>query len=136
MTERRIRRLPQCEHCRNNARSFYSLCAIHPYGVAEDLKRCPGYKLDPNYLESDGWWEPQEFGTYNGDLIASPVERLTKSQQLELLLWHPLFTGMCPQCRHPFASDYDCNTPRRDAQRQVDRTYWDCSKCGWTDGSV
>lgn len=123
MTERRIRRLPQCEHCRNNAHSSYLLCAIHPYGVAEDLKRCPDYQLDPNYLEGDDWWEPQEFGIYSGEVIVSPVDRLTKAQQFELLLWHPLFTGLCPQCRHSLAAESD-------------RVHWDCQECGWMDDTA
>ncbi|MEP0913271.1 hypothetical protein NDI45_20375 [Leptolyngbya sp. GB1-A1] len=106
MTNRLIRRLPQCELCRNNAQSSYLLCAIHPYEVAEGLEQCPDHDPDPNCLEDD-WWEPQEFGTYNGEMIASPVERLTKVQQLELLLWHPLFMGMCSQCQHLFAINYD-----------------------------
>ncbi len=96
---------------------------MHPYGVAEALERCPGYEHDPNCLENDEWWEPEASTTYAGELVVSPVERLTKAQQLELLLWHPLFTGLCPQCRHPFS----------DAQGRV---HWDCNQCSWTDDVV
>ncbi|WP_206602906.1 hypothetical protein [Leptolyngbya ohadii] len=122
MSDRPIRKLPQCEDCRNSARSVFLLCAMHPYGVEDGFEQCPDHDPDPNALE-DEWWEPQQFGSYNRETITSPVDRLTKAQQLELLLWHPLFTGLCPQCRHPFppAANY---------------VYWDCPECGWKDDTV
>ncbi|MEP0914850.1 hypothetical protein NDI45_28515 [Leptolyngbya sp. GB1-A1] len=123
MTEQPIRRLPQCDQCRNNAHSTFLFCAMHPYGVAVELEQCPDYEHDPNGLENDDGWEPEESAFYNGERIASPVERLTKAQQLELLLWHPLLTGLCPQCRHPFFEDGD-------------RVHWNCNQCGWTDDAV
>ena len=58
--------------------------------------------------------------TYDGEPIAQPEPRLTRSQQLELLLWHPFFTGLCPQCRYPF-------------EAMSDRASWDCPQCGWKD---
>lgn len=96
---------------------------MHPFGVTEDLEQCPDYELDPNSLGNDDWWEAEEFAFYGSERIASPVERLTKAQQLELLLWHPLFTGLCPQCRHPFSGDGN-------------RVHWDCQECGWRDDTV
>lgn len=109
---------------------------MHPYGVAEGLEQCPDYEHDPKCLENDDWWEPEEFAFYGSEQIVSPVEQLTKAQQLELLLWHPLFTGLCPQCCHPFFEDGDRNALRRVAQRQVDRVHWDCQECGWCDDTV
>lgn len=91
--------------------------------MAEELEKCPDHDPDPNALEDNGWWKPQQAGSYNGEVIASPVDRLAKTQQLELLLWHPLFTGLCPQCRHPFTPDDD-------------RIHWYCSECGWKDDTV
>ncbi len=36
--------------------------------------------------------------SYAGEPIPQPPERFTKAEKLELLMWHPLFTGKCPRC--------------------------------------
>ncbi|MBD1856751.1 MULTISPECIES: hypothetical protein [Leptolyngbya] len=35
---------------------------------------------------------------YAGEPISQPPDRFTKAEKLELLMWHPLFTGKCPRC--------------------------------------
>lgn len=68
-------------------------------------------------------WEPAGASYYNGELILQPKQRWTPEEQLDLLDWHPLFTGRCPRCERPFPK-YD-RPPVR----------WDC-ECGWIDDSV
>lgn len=58
--------------------------------------------------------------TYDGEPIEQPPQRWSRLQQLELLMWHPLFTGLCPQCRYQF-------------EQGSDRDWWDCPNCGWKD---
>lgn len=42
-------------------------------------------------------WEHRSF--YNGEEIIQPrFTRWTREEMLELLDWHPMFTGICPQC--------------------------------------
>ena len=59
---------------------------------------------------------------YNGELILHRPS-LSPSELVELLDWHPLFTGRCPECEMPIQSD---PLP----------LHWDCVHCGWTDDSV
>lgn len=61
---------------------------------------------------------------YNGEEIIQPQQRWTRSEQLDLLDYHPLFTGRCPQCERPF--------PRYDRPP----VHWDCPSCDWKDDSV
>ncbi|AIE76203.1 hypothetical protein D082_50410 (plasmid) [Synechocystis sp. PCC 6714] len=49
---------------------------------------------------------------------------MTPGEQLEILDFHPFFTGVCPKCGHGFDQD---NPPP---------IYWDCPACGWVDDSV
>lgn len=35
---------------------------------------------------------------YAGESISQSPDRFTKAEKLELLMWHPLFTGKCPRC--------------------------------------
>ncbi|MHC5771800.1 MAG: hypothetical protein ACYTXI_41030 [Nostoc sp.] len=35
-----------------------------------------------------------------------PQQRWTQQQKLELLDWHPMFTGRCPQCGASFDRNY------------------------------
>ena len=69
------------------------------------------------------WWEPEEASFYGNELVISSSQRWTRAQKLELLLWHPLFTGLCPQCRYPFPPDSE-------------HVHWDCPSCGWKDDTV
>jgi hypothetical protein len=39
---------------------------------------------------------------YNGEEIIQPQQRWTREEQLELLDYHPMFTGRCPQCERTF----------------------------------
>lgn len=47
-----------------------------------------------------------------------------KEELLELISYHPIFTGVCPQCKHEFDKN---NSPL---------IHWDCPNCGWIDDSV
>lgn len=60
---------------------------------------------------------------YNGDHIAPILDRLTIEQKLELLDWHPIFTGRCPNCEMLIRE----TTPTR--------VHWDCGECDWKDDS-
>ena len=37
-------------------------------------------------------------GFYAGETIPQPSHRLSRVEQMKLLMWHPLFTGKCPRC--------------------------------------
>lgn len=59
------------------------------------------------------------------DLQRSPVTyetdhvpTLTKGQQYQILMTHPMFTGLCPQCRYEYP-EYS------------DRSCWNCPVCEW-----
>lgn len=67
-------------------------------------------------------WEHRSF--YNGEEITQPRQRWTREEQLEMLDWHPLFTGRCPQCGAAMEQDYRA------------LVHWDCPACGWLDDTV
>jgi hypothetical protein len=46
-------------------------------------------------------WQP-EGASYYRKLILQPQQHWTREEQLELLDYHPMFTGSCPQCELPF----------------------------------
>jgi len=85
-----------------------------PYTNPHDLE--PGEQL----------WEPVGASYYNGEFILQPQQLWTREEQLELLDWHPLFTGKCPQCSTVIERD------------DTARVHWDCSnpECGWKDDTV
>lgn len=114
-------RIPQCERCLYNTRNPHLLCTLHPMGIESDI--CPDFELDPN-TEPEELWQPEGAAYYNGELIYQPEQRWIKQQQLELLFWHPLFTGKCPQC------GADCSLGEGEA------AHWDCNQCRWKDDSV
>ncbi|MCW6050122.1 hypothetical protein K4039_08510 [Lyngbya sp. CCAP 1446/10] len=92
-------KLPQCDRCLLYARNPHLICAVHPTGPTADT--CLDFREDPN-TAPDELWEPEGVSYYNGELIPQPRLRWTAAEQLELLDAHPLFTGRCPQCSHPF----------------------------------
>ncbi len=143
-------KIPHCAHCLFFSRDYHLICAIHPLGPLGDT--CPDFEADPE-LEGKGFedflgllenaepdaeqWEPlgarymggqlvieRERSFYNGEEIVQQQQRWTREQQMELLDTHPLFTGVCPQCRYQFERDY------------IARVHWDCPECGWMDDSV
>ncbi len=116
-----MNRLPECDRCLFNARSPYTVCAVHPYGV--DSLSCLDFREDPN-AESEELWEPQGANYYNGELILQPKRQLTPEQQWQILETHPLFTGHCPSCGYQFP----CHVP--------ELVHFDCPSCGWIDDSV
>lgn len=91
------------------------------------------FDLEPN----EELWEPEgakfvngelviehERSFYNGEEIIQPQQRWTREEQLNLLDWHPMFTGRCPHCERPFP------------KYEKPPVHWDCSACGWTDDTV
>lgn len=56
-------------------------------------------------------------GTYDGQKIRQPLQRLTRQEMLSILDTHPLFTGRCPCCEIPLKLE----TPE-----------WLCHHCGAT----
>jgi len=77
-------KIPDCDRCRHYAHSHDLVCEIHPVGI--DGEVCPDLKLPVTY-ETDH------------------VQRLTRSQQYQILMTHPMFTGLSPQCRYEYPSD-------------------------------
>lgn len=141
-------KLPLCHRCLFCAHDHHIVCAIHPAGVQSDscLDFRPAPEVEgkhyrdflgvqsrredepysnPHDLDADGeLWEPEGASYYNGELVLQPQQKWTREEQMELLDWHPLFTGKCPQCNGEFDRDYTA------------RVHWDCPECGWMDDSV
>ena len=110
-------KIDQCDRCTNNAHSPYLICAIHPDGV--DGEVCPDFADDGQEL-----WCPDGYRFVNDQLVrlsvtyeTNHVPRLTRAQQYQILMTHPMFTGLCPQCRHEYSDS--------------DRSSWNCPMCGW-----
>jgi len=114
-------KLPECDRCQLYAHNPHLICAVHPTGPKTDI--CLDFREDPN-IAPDELWEPEGASYYNGELILQPRQRWTPEEQLELLDTHPLFTGLCPQCEHPFP------------KYERPPVHWDCAECGWMDDAV
>jgi hypothetical protein len=147
-------KLPECNHCLSFAHNPQLVCAIHPSGPSGNncLDFCHDTELknrqfvdflrifetDENpYIDNDHQWEPEgaryvdgelliERTFYNGEEIRQPRQRWTTEQQLELLNWHPMFTGRCPCCSAEFDRNYTA------------QVHWDCpnTECGWLDDTI
>jgi hypothetical protein len=107
-----------CDRCLNNAHSNYLVCAIHPKGI--DGEVCPDFADDGQELWCpDGYRFDQQHQlvklpvTYETDHVPT----LTRAQQYQILMTHPMFTGLCPQCRYEYKGWNQSN--------------WDCLMCGW-----
>lgn len=60
----------------------------------------------------------EESSYYNGELITTPQQRLSREQKAHLLDYHPIFTGHCPECKT--------------SMEQPDlKQGCKCSHCGW-----
>lgn len=114
-------KIPQCDRCLLYCHNPHIVCAVHPDGIDGDS--CLDFREDPN-AQVEELWQPEGASYYNGELILQPQQRWTQQQQLELLDWHPMFTGKCPGCGAFFDRDWSA------------RVHWDCSHCGWMDDSV
>ncbi|WP_414516063.1 hypothetical protein [Nostoc sp. PCC 9305] len=116
-------KLPECDCCLLYSHNPHFICTVHPNGSVAD--RCLDFRENPN-AEPVELWEPEGATYYNGELIVQPQQRWTQQQKLELLDWHPMFTGRCPQCSAEFDRDWSA------------RVHWDCQnpECGWMDDTV
>jgi hypothetical protein len=114
--------LPICDRCLNNSHNPHLRCAIHPLGVATTLEQCLDFEFNLAAVDEEQW-EPEGASFYGDELIITPEQRWTREQQLELLDWHPLFTGRCPNCERPLV--------KTDLQ-----PHWDCLHCHWKDDSL
>lgn len=109
----------QCDRCLYNTRNPHLPCAVHPHRIEA---QCPDFEMDAS-LPGGEWWEPEGAAYYGGELVIAPEQRWTMQQKLELLDWHPMFTGRCPNCEMPLL------------QMAPVLVHWDC-QCGWRDDSV
>ncbi|MEH1799970.1 MAG: hypothetical protein V7L13_12550 [Nostoc sp.] len=147
-------KLLECNRCLFYAHNPQLVCAVHPTGPSGNT--CLDFRDDPEletkqfvdflgigetddnpYNDNNQQWEPEgaryvngeltiERTFYNGELIVQPQARWTPEQQLELIDWHPMFTGRCPRCSAEFDRDWSA------------RVHWDCQnpECGWMDDTV
>ncbi|MBD3886816.1 hypothetical protein IFO70_34835 [Phormidium tenue FACHB-886] len=111
--------LPQCEDCLLHACPPQRVCAVHPAGVEGD---CLDFRPAPT-TPAEVIGQPAG-ASYNGEVILQPAGRWSVEQQLELLNWHPCFSGRCPQCQQPIA------------QQQPHQADWHCTACGWVNESA
>jgi hypothetical protein len=114
-------KLPECDRCQFYARSTYTVCAVHAFGVEGDS--CLDFREDSN-AEPVELWEPEGATYYNGELIVPPQRQLTREEQWHILETHPFFTGVCPKCKYRFQG----HVP--------ELIHFDCPVCGWIDDSV
>jgi len=89
-------KIPQCDRCLLYSHNPHLVCTVHPTGPEENS--CLDFREDPN-IEPEELWEPEGASYYNAELILQPEQRWTQQQQLELIDWHPMFTGKCPLVR-------------------------------------
>lgn len=146
-----MRKLPECDQCLFCANAPQLVCAVYPDGPSGNT--CLDFRHDPelknkqfvDFLgigetydnpcnDNNLQWEPDgaryidgeltiERTFYNGEEIRQPRQRWTPEQQLELIDWHPMFSGKCPKCSVEFNRDWSA------------RVHWDC-ECGWMDDSI
>ncbi|MBD2255057.1 hypothetical protein [Nostoc parmelioides] len=110
-----------CHRCLMYSHDPHLVCAVHPSGVEGNI--CIDFRPNTN-TQAEELWQPEGATYYNGELILQPPQRWTPQQQFELLDWHPMFTGFCPQCGAKYERDYTA------------RVHWDCNICGWMDDTV
>jgi len=127
-----FRKLPECDRCQFYTGNPHLPCAVHPHGATgsgcldfrEDLAAVHQWEqfLGLDWVEEP--WQPEGASYYNGELILTPEQRWSQMEQLNLLDWHPMFTGRCPECEMAIT------------QTDPPRVHWDCSGCGWKDDTV
>jgi hypothetical protein len=107
----------ECDRCQmfsGHLGEEYLVCGIHPSGSTETP--CPDFAL---VVEN---WVPVGAAYYGGELVRDWPSYLSSADRLHLIETHPLFTGVCPQCRFRYPE-----TPA---------VHWDCPNCGWVDDTV
>jgi hypothetical protein len=98
------------------------ICAIHPYGPPSIS--CPDFAALASAQVEKGEWEVTVLSYYAGQLVPGFGRVVTVEEQWELVDWHPLFTGVCPECGAVFD------------QTNLPEVHWDCLGCGWKDDTV
>ncbi len=92
------------------------------FGAPKSRDRCLDFQPSVKPLEL---WAPEGTRFVNGDLVlerptydGEPVpmleQRFTLEEKLELLDYHPMFTGKCPSCEMPFE------------MKNLPSVHWDC----------
>jgi hypothetical protein len=107
----------ECHHCQRFSGYLgaeFLVCAVHPLGPAE--VPCP------DFAEVAGQWEPLGAAYYDGELVLQPEHFLTTEERWDILNTHPLFTGVCPECKEPITG--------------LNPVHYECQSCGWKDESV
>ncbi|WP_035800740.1 hypothetical protein [Crocosphaera chwakensis] len=137
-----------CDRCLFYSHNPHLICPVHPYGVHENY--CLDFRQDPNKEEIlEEVWSPEGYtfdnngdlqpvtnddddnhpdgyilNYYDEELVVTKPSPYTQEELLELVDYHPIFTGLCPECKHKFNKK---NPPL---------IHWDCPNCGWIDDSV
>ncbi len=117
-----MRRLPECDRCLFNTRNPLLPCTVHPV-IPDNIESCIDFRLDPQVPPLEQW-EPAGAAYYDGELVLAPAQCRTNQEQLDLLDWHPLFTGRCPECEQIILA---ADPPQ---------VHWDCPECGWVDDTL
>lgn len=108
-------KLLECNNCLLYSHNPRLVCTVHLNGSEGDS--CLDFREDPN-IKLEELWQPEGATNYNGELVIQLQQRWTQQQKLELLDWHPMFTGRCPKCGYEFDRDYtywvhwDCSNKR------------------------
>jgi hypothetical protein len=92
-------KIPACDRCVYYAHSRFLVCALYPLGP--NGKSCQDF-------ESAELWQPDRWQDF-------------QDQGMEEFDWHPIFTGLCPDCDRPFS------------RFQLPPLQWQCPRCGWQD---
>jgi hypothetical protein len=102
-----------CQHCQMFSSNPHLFCAIHP--------SCLDYAPNARILAEEQWEV-----TVPSYYLGQPVPGFGRVVPIEEQLrdWHPLFTGICPECGAAFD------------QTNPPEVHWDCSGCGWKDDTV
>lgn len=123
-------KLPKCDRAQHNVCCRDRDRAVQSNGVGVEFVPSALHDCDrslndvPNeMLDEENLSDRKPAGVYNGELILQPQQRFDWQQQLNLLDWHPLFTGRCPNCERSMATE-------------ASRLHWDCEACGWVDDSI
>jgi len=132
-TPSQFRKIPECDRCQFFSGNALLPCSVHPKGVSGES--CLDFREDERTAQHwqeflgldwvrEGTVSSEEGGSYGGEMIRCHPFRFSDAERLELLDYHPLFTGRCPECEMPIQ------------QLDAPLVHWDCPHCGWKDDTV